>query len=87
MQSTPEKAPIIPRGLLFGNPCRAAGKISPDGKWISWLAPSNGVLNIWISSAAETEGGWVMTKATERPIREYFWSSDSKFLLFLQDRG
>lgn len=87
MQSTPEKAPIIPRGLLFGNPCRAAGKISPDGKWISWLAPSNGVLNIWISSAAETEGDWVMTKATERPIREYFWSSDSKFLLFLQDRG
>ena len=29
--------PLIPREALFGNPLRASGQISPDGKWLSWL--------------------------------------------------
>ena len=41
--------PLIPRDHLFGNPTRAAGQISPDGQWLAWLAPSNGVLNIWLA--------------------------------------
>jgi hypothetical protein len=28
-------APLIPRDALFGNPERAAGRVSPDGKWRS----------------------------------------------------
>ena len=31
--------PLIPRDHLFGNPTRSQGKISPDGKWVSWMAP------------------------------------------------
>ena len=40
--------PVIPRAKLFGNPTRAQGRISPDGRWLSWLAPRDGVLNIWL---------------------------------------
>ena len=35
-------APLIPREDLFGNPTRASGQISPDGKWLSWRAPKDG---------------------------------------------
>ena len=34
--------PLIPRAKLFGNPTRAQGQISPDGRWLSWLAPRDG---------------------------------------------
>ncbi|GAB5348055.1 S9 family peptidase [Alteriqipengyuania sp. 357] len=80
-------APLIPRDALFGNPTRAAGQISPDGKWLSWLAPSNGVLNVWMAPADNPDSAKVMTSATERPIREYFWAPDSQSLLYIQDKG
>ena len=81
------KAPLIPRESLFGNPTRAGGQISPDGKWISWLAPSNGVLNVWMAPADDLDNAKVMTKATDRPIRQYFWAPDSASLLYIQDKG
>src|SRR5262249_9686716 len=43
--------PLIPRALLFGNPTQTQGRVSPDGKWISWIAPRDGVLNIWVAPA------------------------------------
>ena len=46
-----EKAPLIPRDVLFGNPQRAQARISPDGKWLSFQAPVDGVLNVWVGPA------------------------------------
>ncbi|MEL7728958.1 S9 family peptidase [Citromicrobium bathyomarinum] len=80
-------APMIPREALFGNPTKAGGQISPDGKWISWLAPSNGVLNVWMAPADDLDDAKVMTKASDRPIRQYFWAPDSQSLLYIQDKG
>jgi len=80
-------SPLIPRNDLFGNPTRAAGKISPDGQWLSWLAPKDGVLNIWMAPADNPDQAKAMTDATDRPIRQYFWSPDSQSLLYIQDRG
>ncbi len=79
--------PLIPREALFGNPTRSAGRLSPDGKWLSWLAPRDGVLNVWLAPASDPEAAKPMTNATERPIRQYFWSPDSKKLLYVQDKG
>ena len=78
---------MIPRETLFGNPVRAAGQLSPDGKWISWLAPSNDVLNVWLAPADDTDAAKVMTNAIDRPIRQYFWAPDSRSLLYVQDKG
>ena len=44
--------PLIPREVLFGNPVKANARISPDGKWLSWTAPVDGVLNIWVAPAS-----------------------------------
>ena len=30
---------------------KVAGRISPDGKFLSWIAPRDGVLNIWVAPA------------------------------------
>ena len=79
--------PLIPRDDLFGNPTRTAGKISPDGKWLSWLAPKNGVLNIWMAPVTNPDDAKAMTNAEDRPIRQYMWAPDSKSLLYIQDKG
>jgi dipeptidyl aminopeptidase/acylaminoacyl peptidase len=84
---TSRSAPLIPREALFGNPTKSAGRLSPDGKWVSWLAPSNGVMNVWLAPASNPSAAKAMTAATDRPIRQYFWSPDSQRLLYIQDKG
>jgi len=40
--------PLIDREILFGNPVIAGAKISPDGKFISFIKPLDGMMNIWV---------------------------------------
>jgi len=80
-------APLIARTKLFGNPVKANGRISPDGKWLSWTAPRDGVLNLWVAPVDNPDAAKAMTNERERPIRQYFWSPDSKRVLFIQDKG
>lgn len=87
MTTQAEAAPLIPRDALFGNPTRAQGQISPDGKWLSWLAPRDGVLNIWVAPADNPDAARAMTSATDRPIRQHFWSPDSRAVMYIQDKG
>jgi len=87
MTKAAETAPLIPREALFGNPSRTQGRISPDGKWLSWLAPDNGVLNIWMAPADDPDDARVVTKADDRPIRQHFWAPDSRSLGYIQDKG
>ncbi|MGC1304981.1 MAG: S9 family peptidase [Caulobacteraceae bacterium] len=80
-------APLIPRAKLFGNPSRVAGKLSPDGKWLAWIAPRDGVLNIWVAPVSDPTRGRPLTDEKARPIREYFWAPDSASILFVNDKG
>ncbi|QMW21511.1 S9 family peptidase [Sandaracinobacteroides saxicola] len=80
-------APLIERSVLFGNPVRANARISPDGQWVSWTAPSNGVMNIWVAPAADPAKARVLTTETTRPIRQYFWAPNSRQVMFIQDKG
>jgi dipeptidyl aminopeptidase/acylaminoacyl peptidase len=79
--------PLIPREKIFGNPTKAAGRLSPDGKWLSWIGPRDGVLNIHVAPAADPEAVRALTAETKRPIRQYFWSPDSRQILFINDAG
>jgi dipeptidyl aminopeptidase/acylaminoacyl peptidase len=79
------KADLIPRGVLFGNPERAAVRISPDGKTLSWLAPRDGVLNVWVAPVGRLDQARAVTSDTKRPIRRYRWAYTSKHILYLQD--
>ena len=82
-----EKPPLIPRDVLFGNPEKANVQLSPDGKQISFLAPVNGVLNVWVGPADDPGAAKAVTNDTHRGIRNYFWPFTSKHILYLQDKG
>jgi dipeptidyl aminopeptidase/acylaminoacyl peptidase len=83
---------LIPRQVLFGNPERVSPDISPDGTSLAWIAPHDGVLNVWVAPAsAETGVDWaaarVVTDDTDRGIRMFAWAHDGRHLLYLQDAG
>ena len=60
---------LIPRDLLFGNPDRITTRISPDGNRISYLAPLNGVLNVWVGPALAPDSAAPVTNDSYRGIR------------------
>ncbi|TAJ52914.1 MAG: S9 family peptidase [Nevskiaceae bacterium] len=78
---------LIPRAELFGNPDKALPKLSPDGKQLSWLAPVNGVLNVWLAPADDPKAAKPVTQDSGRGIRQYWWAYDNQRLLYLQDAG
>jgi len=78
--------PLIPRDVLFGNPEKASAELSPDGKRLAYLAPRDGVLNVWVGNADATEMRPV-THDTDRGVRFYTWAHDNRHILYLQDEG
>ena len=79
---------LIPREVLFGNPSKTQARIAPDGKHLSWLAPSpEGVLNVWVQPTDRSQPPRQITEDRGRGIRFHSWSQDAKYVLYLQDRG
>ncbi|MFN3857137.1 MAG: S9 family peptidase [Caulobacter sp.] len=81
------EAPLIPRASFFGNPTKTAARVSPDGKWIAWIAPRDGVLNVWVAPRSDLSAAKPLTDEKTRPIRQYFWAQDSSAILFVNDKG
>ena len=82
-----ESVPLIPREILFGNPERVGVQVSPDGTRLSWIAPEEGVLNVWVAPAADLAKARAITRDRDRGIREYFWMPSGTHIVYLQDRG
>ncbi len=82
-----ELPPLIPREVLFGNPDKASVQISPDGKYLAYLASDDkNVLQVWVKPVEKGEAKKI-TSDEKRGIRQYFWAHDGKHLLYLQDKG
>jgi dipeptidyl aminopeptidase/acylaminoacyl peptidase len=81
------EAPLIPREVLFGNPERAQLRISPDGAHLAWLAPVDGVLNIWVAPIGDPGAAKAVTHDASRGIRNFFWAYTSHHIVYLQDKG
>ena len=77
--------PLIPRRILFGNPERTNYQISPDGAWLSWVAPAEGVLNIFVAPRAEPDNARQLTFDTRRGISSYAWTLDEVHLVYSTD--
>jgi len=90
--ATPPPAPkadasLIAREVLFGNPDRTRPQISPDGKQIAFLAPVNGVLNVWVGPAEDPNAAKPVTQEKVRGIRNYNWAYTNAHILYAQDKG
>ena len=86
LQAQQNLPPLIPREVLFGNPERASPQISPDGRLLAYLAPHNGVLNVWVRTIGQRDDR-VVTDDRKRGIRIYFWQPDSRHIIYLQDQN
>lgn len=80
--------PILDRELFFADPLISGSQISPDGKYISFIKPINGILNIFVKKFDQDfNKAWSITEETERPIGGYFWTWDSKQIIYSKDIG
>jgi dipeptidyl aminopeptidase/acylaminoacyl peptidase len=80
--------PLLDREVFFGDPEIASAQLSPDGQYVSFRRPHQGVMNLWVKGIDEPfEAARPVTAATDRPIPGYLWSRDSRYLLYVQDRA
>ena len=80
--------PLIDRDVFFGDPELSGAQISPDGKWVSFRKSYNGVMNIWVKKTSQSfDAAKPVTADTERPVTGYFWTQDSRYILYVQDKG
>ena len=80
-------AELIPREMIFGNPTYSSVRISGDGSMISYLAPLDGVMNIWVAPADDISAAKAVTSDTGRGIRNYGWLAGMNRLAYIQDKG
>ena len=76
---------MVSRKQLFGNPEKAHARISPDGTKLAYLAPLDGVLNVWVGPADDPSAAEPVTRDDHRGIRSFFWAYTSVHVLYPQD--
>ncbi len=81
-----EPVPLISREVIFGNPTRVSPRISPDGTHLSFLAPVDGVLNLWVGQVGRLDRAQPVTRDKTRGVRVYHWAYTSEHLLYLRDQ-
>jgi dipeptidyl aminopeptidase/acylaminoacyl peptidase len=84
-QKPSQLPPLIPRDILFGNPERTSPQLSPDGKYLAYIAPDDkNVLQIWLRTVGQ-EDDRQLTADKKRGIRIFFWTYNADQLLYMQD--
>src|SRR5205814_3530169 len=78
-----EPPPTIPLRDFFKNPLSSSYLLSPDGKTLSYLAPWETRMNIFVRPTAGGEAKRI-TSDKQRDIREYFWKGN-QFVVYAQD--
>ena len=79
-----QAAKQVPMRDFFKNPQEAGHQISPDGKYLSWLAPYERRLNVFVKPLSGGEARRA-TSETARDIGGYFWKGDR--ILYVKDFG
>lgn len=76
---------LIPREIIFGNAEKITPRLSPDGTLISFVAPVNEIMNVWVGTMGADDARPV-TKDTLRGIFNYFWAADNEHLMYFRDK-
>jgi len=83
--------PLIDREVFFGDPEISGAQLSPDGQYLTFRKPydvgDDEVMNVWVKGIEEPFDAARPLTADDRPVPGYFWSEDSRYLLYVQDKG
>ena len=79
--------PLIDRALIYDDPEISGAQLSPDGLHMSFVKPYKSARNIWVKGLGEPFSAARPLTADKRPVTTYFWSQDSKYVLYTQDKG
>lgn len=75
----------LPLEDFFRNSERTGYQLSPDGTYISYMAPYKDRLNVFVRRIGETDAQATrITHETERSVAGYMWA-DNQRLLFMKD--
>src|SRR4029078_7450280 len=85
--STNGLPPLVDREIFFGNPEIAGAQISPNGKYLSFLKPWKDTRNVYVKGVDEPfAAARLLTTEAKRPVAGYFWTRDSKYILYVKDK-
>lgn len=79
--------PLIRRQTFFGNPDKTLVQLSPDGAYLAYLAPREGVLNVWVAPRHDLAAARPITQDTGRGIHLYMWAYTNRHILYIQDKN
>lgn len=83
--NTKVETELLDRELFFGNPQISQGQLSPDGKFISFMKPYQGIMNVWVKEFAEPFEKARPLTDSKQPLRGYTWTEDGNYILFVKD--
>jgi dipeptidyl aminopeptidase/acylaminoacyl peptidase len=79
--------PLPARRVFFADPDYSSVQLSPDGEQLAYLAPLNGVRNLWLAPVTDPRQGRPLTRVADRDISTYYrWAHTNRHLVFFQDR-
>jgi len=81
----PPAAPQIARVDLFGEPARYGAQLAPRGDRVAFLAPRDGVTNLWVLSVGAMDEVRPVTDDRARGVRSFIWAADSTTLIYALD--
>ena len=76
---------MIPRRAFFSDPDRTQVLISPDGRHVSYLAPFQGVMNLWVAPLDDIAAARPITRNRSAGIVKYAWAFTCRQVIYLQD--
>jgi dipeptidyl aminopeptidase/acylaminoacyl peptidase len=87
-RAEPAAADLIPRRLFYSAPERAKVTISPDGGKIAFLAPVDGVQNVWVAPLADPKAGKPVTRIDDRDVlNQLWWPGNDEHVVFCRERA
>ncbi|ANY08857.1 peptidase [Pseudonocardia sp. HH130630-07] len=88
-------APLVTAEEFFDLPTRSRARLSPDGTRVAYLAPWRDRLNVYVRDVdsdwdagtpdADAPDARRVTSDAHRNIDTFFWTADSRYVLFTQD--
>ncbi|HJP52466.1 MAG TPA: prolyl oligopeptidase family serine peptidase [Pseudomonadales bacterium] len=91
--TTAELPELLPLQTLLAPAEYVAPQISPNGRWISYIAPLDGVPNFFVAPSDQPKSGQAVTSFTDRGVQAtdisgvvmYSWHADSEHIIYPVD--